>query len=98
MRRLPAVLCDLLEVGKRERRNAVYTRVLWCLSTQQLPLAIWKESTPMVVLQVTMLLACPDSISTSVDTEGLNVVKRWLSAVWWDGACGGSVLSDRADS
>ena len=74
----PAVLSDLLELGKGERRNAVYTRVLWCLSTQQLSLAAWKESTAAVLSRVTVLLASPDSISTSVDTEALNVIKRWL--------------------
>ena len=72
----PAVLCDLLGVEKGERRNAVYTRVLWCLSTQQLPPAVWRESVPAVLSKVTILLACPDSISISVDTEGLNVIKR----------------------
>lgn len=72
----PAVLSDLLEVGEGVRRNSVYTRVLWCLSTQQLSPTAWKESTPAVLSRVTVLLASPDSISTSVDTEALNVIKR----------------------
>jgi hypothetical protein len=69
------VLWNLLEVQKNQKTIA--TRVMWCLSTQQLPLEYLKDDLPKLIAKVGEVLISREDLSVAVDQEGLNVMKRF---------------------
>ena len=74
-------LWNLLEVQKNDKN--ITTRVLWCLSTQQIPLDYLKDDLPKLISKVGEVLISRESISVAVDQEGLNVLKRLVAYQVW---------------